>query len=657
MKIGVDYYPEQWDESLWSTDAEIMAKTGVKKVRLAGFSWAKLEPEDGVFDFSWLDEVISDFSNFGIEIMLCTPICCPPLWLIESHPEITRVEKYGTGSENGAFIGRCINSPVFLEYAKRITEEMARHYASWDCVKAWQIDNGLDAFPCCCDSCSEGFAPWLLDKYETLENINDVYGDVSGSGGYTSSSQIKPPSAYPLSGKNPALSLDYYRYMNDCLVRYIRIFAEIIHRHCPKAAITANLDLGRNKPDLYRLYDELDVVSFSNFPQKSFLGGKEKSCFNTMKLDLARGIKDRNFWIVDETASGGNDLEESFPTPIPNMISGYSLQAFAHGADTVMHFRWRTAVNGTSVSKQGILDRSSTPNRRFFEFSELCKTVSKLNVLAETRIISDIAILYSPESEFSLSETSSAGESCYAEQLRLFYAAFSKYGANIDIVSPKSDLSGYKIVVAPMLYVNDKDETENIYRYTMAGGTLILTNGCGVRDKNNNYVTDVLPGVYKELVGAELTEYDNIGDFAERRIVDFAGNEFACHRRCDILKLNTARAYAEYADSFYRCCPAVTLNEYCDGVVYYLGTVCDEAFYNDFAGKVMKQNSIPRLRGLPDGVEVTTRTNGNDDFIFFFNNSAETVTIGLPKAMYSILDSTGKDRIELKPFEADVVRK
>lgn len=335
---------------------------------------------------------------------------------------------------------------------------------------------------------------------------------------------------------------------------------------------------------------------------------------------------------------------------------GYALQAMAHGADTVVHFRWRTAVKGAEMFWHGLIDHSNVPGRRFFEFSELCKTAAKLSVIDTTEIVSDAAILYSPDNDWALNIQPQTEGYYYLEQMKYFHAAFMKYGANVDIVSPDADLSGYNVVIAPSMYVYKKSSAENIYRYAINGGTLVLTNRSGVKDSNNNCIMDVLPTVYKELIGAEVTEYDPIGN-AEQTIVDFAGNKFVCRQWCDVLRLTTARAYAEYNDSFYRCCPAVTMNRYCSGVVYYVGTVCKMDFYESFVGNIMRQTGMPRLKGLPKGVEVTTRTNGLDDFIFFFNNSEENAVITLPKSMFSIIDSVGKDKIELKPFGVDIVRK
>ncbi len=656
MKIGVDYYPEQWNESLWKKDAEMMAQTGVKTVRIGEFAWSRLEPSEGQYNFTWLDNIISLFSYYGIEIVLCTPTNAPPLWFYEAHPEAVRTNEDGRQVQLGIRGHRCINSPVFLEYAKRITEQLARRYASHPSVKVWQIDNELETYSCCCDSCKQGFREWLLDKYDTVENINKAFGNSVWSGEYSSLSQIQPPAAYPKAWQNPALCLEWFRYSAANTVKYINILSSIIRRENPKAQITTNTLFCENMPDFYNMAAELDFISYDNYPPVRISENPEQVPSHAFELDFMRGIKGQSFWIMEQLSGSPGSWAPMSAAPRPGQLKGYSLQAIAHGADAVLHFRWRTAVSGAEMFWHGILDHSNIPGRRFFEFSELCKTVSKLSILKNTRIISDIAVLYSPECEYALRNQPQSEGFSYMEQARTFHAAFSKYGANVDIVSPESDLSRYKIVAVPSLFVCNKAATENIYRFVINGGTLVMNCRSGVKDSCNNCIMDVLPTVFKELIGAEVSEYDPIGS-TEQTITDFSGHKFKCSQWCDILKLTTARVYAEYAESFYRCCPAVTMNVYCKGNAYYIGTVCERDFYEDFAEKLMHQCGIPRLRGLPEGIEVTTRTNGMDEYIFFFNNSDKNAVIGLPKAMYSIIDSVGKDRIELKPFEIDVVRK
>jgi len=294
--------------------------------------------------------------------------------------------------------------------------------------------------------------------------------------------------------------------------------------------------------------------------------------------------------------------------------------------------------------------------RRFKEFADLCRTAAKLNVIETTQIISEIAILYSPDNDWAFGIQPQTEGYDYIEQLKLLHASFTRYGANVDIISPTSDLSRYKAVIAPAMYIYEKEATENIYRYVIKGGTVVMTNRSGVKDQNNNCIMEPLPTVYRELIGAEITEYDPIGSL-EQTIEDFSGSQFTCTAWCDILEPTTARAYAEYKDTFYEGSAAVTMNRYCSGVAYYIGTLCDYKFYDSFAANIMKQTGIPRLMELPRGVEVTTRTNGADDYIFFFNNTEQEVHITLPKAMYSIIDGGDREKLCLKPFDMDIVRK
>ncbi|MCD8187345.1 MAG: beta-galactosidase [Ruminococcus sp.] len=656
MKIGVDYYPEQWDKSMWRRDAELMAKTGVKTVRLGEFAWSRLEPADGRFDFAWLDEVIEILTGYGLEIVLCTPTNCPPLWLYEAHPEIIQVGADGKRLQIGIRGHRCINSPVFLEYAKRITDAVACHYAGNSNVAAWQIDNELEAYPCSCDVCRDKFRRWLLGKYGSLESINKSFGNSVWSGEYSSEAQIQPPTAYPKAWQNPAICLEYSRFTSECTVEYIGQLKAVIRGYFPNVPITTNTWFCENMPDFYKMFGKLGFVSYDNYPPVRIPENPEEFYSHAFHLDMMRGIKRKNFWIMEQLSGPTGSWSPMSPAPKPNMIKGYALQAFAHGADTVVHFRWRTAAAGAEMHWHGILDHSGVRNRRFTEFEELCRTASKLETVRGACIKSDVAILYSPESEWAFKIQPQTDGFYYLEQLKYLHRAFSDYGVNVDVISPDEDLSAYKIVAAPSLYIYKESVTENLYRFAENGGILIMTARSGVKDSCNNCVMDTLPTVFRELIGAEVTEYDPIG-WREQTIADRYGKTFACKEWCDVLKLNTAKAYAEYTDSFYSGSPAVTENQYGSGTVYYIGTVCKRDFYADLAGRLLKRAEIPAFENLPVGIEITVRTNGKEDYIFIFNNSEQDAEFELTESMYSIIWNEQRKNIHLKPFDMEVLRR
>lgn len=656
MVIGVDYYPEQWNSELWKEDAVLMAKTGVRLVRMGEFAWSRLEPREGEFNFGWLDEAVSVFARQGISVVLCTPTSCPPLWLYEACPDIVRVGPDGNRLQTGIRAHRCINSPKFLYYAKRITELLAKRYAKSHIIAAWQVDNEIEAYPCSCQVCRQQFRDWLLDKHDSLENINAAFGNSVWSGEYSDVSQIEPPNAYPKAWQNPSLCLEYARFSSDMAVRFITDMAMVIKRENPRARVTTNVCFCEDRPDFYKLFDKLDLVSYDNYPPVILPEDEREVYSHAFYLDMMRGIKQENFWIMEQLSGPTGSWSPMSPTPRPGQIKGYALQAMAHGADTVLLFRWRTAATGAEMFWHGIIDHSNVKGRRFMEFAELCRTASKLDIIETTELVSEIAILYSHDNDRAFGIQPQTAGFDYLEQLVTLHAAFTRYGANVDVISASADLSKYKVVIAPAMYVYEKNAAENIYRYVIKGGTVILTNRSGVKDMNNNCIMEPLPTFFRELIGAEVTEYDPVGEL-QQEIKDFAGNIYGCGVWCDIMALNTARAYAEYNSGFYSGSPAVTMNRYCKGVAYYIGTVCNMEFYESFAANIMKQTGIPRLKELPKGVEVTTRTNGTDEFVFFFNNTDIEMHITLPKAMYSIIDGGEREKLILKPFDMDVVRK
>ena len=649
MQIGVGYNPEKYDKEQWQRDALLMAQTGVRVVKFGEYAWGAIEPSDGQFNFGWLDEAITLFSQHGLQIVLCTPAEHPPLWMTDKFSEIKRTGRDGRKSD-----GKCINSPVLTKYIQRLVAEMAKRYSTHPAVVVWQI--GCDADPphCCCDECAEEFRMWLREKYDNkIERLNSIYSDNAKCSEYTNWKQIFPPANH---GQNPSLVLDWYRFTWFSYTRYIESQLHIIRQYNPKTAVTLKTAPAEFLPDYYTMQRLMSFSMCVNEPPTQLPMNPEEFYTNAFWLDTVRGIKGRNFWVTEQLSgiiSKGGTMSRGLR---PGMLKGYALQALAHGADTVIFYNWHTDVSGANTFRHGLLGHDKQPNRRFHEFAELCRTANSLKCVYNSKIISDIAIMYSPDCDTALNIQPQAEGFSYIEQLKSFYKGFTSLGANVDIIGPDADLSDYAIVVAPSLYVDNKVTSENVYKYVVAGGTLVLTCRSGVKDRNNNCVSDSLPAVFKELIGAEIIEYDPIGN-GFQTVADSDGDLYICRHWCDVLKLSSASALAEYSDGFYKGMPAITVNEYCKGAAYYVGTVPDANFFEVFTDKLMGDCELPRLRNMPYGVEVTTRTDGYDDFIFFFNNSSEPCSINLPKAMFSVIDGIGKDRLDLKPFETEVVRR
>lgn len=643
MIIGVDYYPEHWDKSLWKADADLMRESGVKIVRLAEFAWCRLEPQEGNFDFSWLDEIIGILSERDIKIVLCTPTNCPPMWFYEKYPDAVQTEKDGRKTNTGIRGHRCINNADFLRYAERIIDTMTKRYADNKAIIAWQIDNELEANFCFCETCIGKYRSWLKARYTTVDAVNKAYGNNMWSGEYSSWEQIKPPfGSYPDAWLNPSYMLDYNRYASNSVVEHINWQRELIRKNCPDTAITTNVWFCRNMPNFYDEFKKLDFISYDNYPTTRLPDNSEECYSHAFHLDLMRGVKRKGFWVMEQLSGGLGCWAPMGRTPSPGMIKGYSLQAFAHGADTVVHFRWRTAVSGAEMHWHGLIDHSNVPGRRFKEFSELCKEAAALEAVRNTEIRSDIAILYSPDDEYAFKIQPQTNGMYYMEQHFLLHSAFAKYGLNIDVISRLEDISRYKIVIAPQMYLTDEAVTKRLYEFTENGGTVVLTNRSGVKDENNKCIMEQLPTVYRKLVGAYVEEYDPIGyDTSSIRLTD--GSIYKCRQWCDILCPETAETIAVYDEEFYKGKAAITRNSCGKGTAYYIGTVCEKKLYCKLAKDILLESGIPFVEGLPDNVELTTRTGDGIIARFIFNNT--------PKNQHFTLD---KEEISLAPFEMKI---
>lgn len=621
MKIGVDYYPEHWDESLWNQDADLMKKTGVKVVRLAEFSWSKLEPIEGEFNFEWLDKAIALFEERNIEVILCTPTNCPPLWMYQNYPETIQTGRDGNKIAIGIRGHRCYVSPTFRKFSSRIIEKLTSRYASYNNVVAWQIDNELESNFCCCEYCVQDYRKWMKNKYDSLKKINAVYGNNVWSGEYSDWEQIKPPlGTYPYTWFNPSYMLDYNRFASDSMVEYVGFQTQIIRRNCPHTLITTNTWLCDKLPDFYDTFRGLDVVSYDNYPTTRIPTDKEELYSHAFHLDLMRGIKKKNFWIMEQLSGTPGCWMPMLPTPRPGMIKGYALQAIAHGADMVIHFRWRSAVAGAEMFWHGLIDHSNIPGRRFNEFADLCNAVNELQDLEGSIIKNQCAILYSSDQEYALKNQPQTEGFHYYNQMKSYHNAFLSLGIGTDIINQYADFTPYKIIVVPTLYITDEAVVKRLYEFADHGGTVIITNRSGVKDLYNNCKMEALPTSYRELIGAYVTEYDAIGkDINHIRMKD--GVEYEVTQWCDILEKETAEIIASYSDNFYSGKPAITKNKYGDGFAYYVGTIGGKNLYKNIIEDALETAVMEYIPDLPDGVELTRREKDQQYFYFLFNNT------------------------------------
>ena len=195
MIHGGDYNPEQWLDmpEILEKDIEYFKKAKINEVSLGIFAWAKLEPEEGVFDFDWMEKIIDRLYENGISTMLATPSGARPKWMADKYPEVLRVAPDRTRNLFGARHNHCYTSPVYREKVRIINKKLAEKFGNHPGVIAWHLSNEYGG-ECHCPLCQEAFREWLKEKYQTIDRLNKAWATTFWSHTYNSFDQIESPS-------------------------------------------------------------------------------------------------------------------------------------------------------------------------------------------------------------------------------------------------------------------------------------------------------------------------------------------------------------------------------------------------------------------------------------------------------------------------------
>lgn len=658
MKVGVDYYPEHWDVALWEQDAQQMHDAGITIVRLAEFAWSRLEPTEGAFDFDWLDQAIAVLARHGMGVVLGTPTATPPVWLTHNYRDVLPVDNKGHAHYAGVRLHRCYNSPSLRKYGERIIDRLTQHYSRDPAVIGWQTDNELAANDCHCENCTRLFRTWLQRKYGTLENLNREWGTVVWSGEYSDWTQVNTP----LGGSphlNPSFLLDFRRFSSDSVADFNRFQAALIRKNSPGKFVTHNLWGYPVTADYYDMFDSMDFASVDYYPATDLAdSSKSRMYHGALTLDLTRGLKRQNFWVMEQLSGTPGCWYPMSRTPFPGMIRAYAWQSVSRGADTVVQFRWRSARIGAEQFWHGLLDHHGVPGRRFDEFVRFSQEARKLAPLLEgTTLHHDVAMLFSHEqlNAFQIQPQSDGFD--YLDNFKRVHSALLRMGIGADVLNWRDDFQQYKLVIAPMLYLIDDAMAAKLRQYADNGGTLILTTRSGVKNMNNVCLPDRLPNLLTELAGVFVDEYDPIGKDVQK--IEFEGGElFKCSQWCDILSPVTAETIATYSSEYFAGRAAVTRNVASNGTVYYIGTVLDDEAYRVLLGRIAVDVGLDCEPDLPEGVELAVRTSDAARLLFVMNLSKESkrITLGDRECVSAL---SGKrlqgGRIELQPGDVEIL--
>jgi beta-galactosidase len=620
---GADYYPEHWPEERWIEDARLMAEAGFNVVRMAEFAWSRLEPQEGVFDFAWLDSAIDILATQGIRTVLGTPTASPPPWVMATDRTMYRVLPNGEPLSFGNRREYCPNHPIYWQHTRRIVERMAAHYAGNPHVIAWQIDNEFGD-PCYCPVCRRNFQVWLRDRDETLDNLNEKWGTIFWSHVYTDWNQIPVP--YEHISQNPGLALDFKRFASDSYVRYQQMQIEIIRKHSEQPITHNFMGFGYNKINYYDLAEPLDFVSWDNYVRVFWdMKAEIDPSQAALSHDTMRGLKKGNFWVMEQQA-GPTGWEIIGDTPKPGELRLWAYQAIAHGADGLVYFRWRTCRFGNEEYWHGVLDHHGIPGRRYHEIAQVGEELGRIGKkILDSEALSLVAIMQSYDTRFGFQTQPNNPQFKYESHLHDFYQGLFNLHVGVDIVSEKDDLTGYRVVFVPSMYLLSERTAATLAEFARSGGIVIFTPRTGVKDEANAVVNMKLPGLAAEMCGVEVEEYKSMPpDDQETIHMGLPGHEgnFDVALWAEVLEPKGAEVIARFQRDEYASMPAITRNNFGDGQVIYIGVFSSEVrFYEHIAHWALTEARLTPPIEASLGVEVTERWQGENRLLFLLNHN------------------------------------
>lgn len=640
MLHGGDYNPEQWldQPEVLEEDIRLFRKAHINCVSLGIFSWAKLEPEEGVYDFGWLDEIIDRLYANGIYTVLATPSGARPQWLAQKYPEVLRVRPDGLRNFYGHRQNHCYTSPLYREKVTQIDTRLAEHYANHPAVILWHISNEFGG-ECHCELCQAAFREWVQKKYGTLDKLNHAWWANFWSHTYTDWSQVHSPIPVGETSVH-GLDLDWRRFVTHQTIDFMKTEIAAVKAVNPDIPVTTNMmTMYTYELNYFAFRDALDVISWDNYPEwhNPYMGNEEVAKDCAMTHDMMRSLQKKPFLLMECTPNATNWQGVS-KLKKPGMHQLSVIEAVAHGADSGQYFQLRQSRGSCEKFHSAVISNTGTENTRTFrEVTDIGAVLEQLSDrVYGSGTPAETAILFDTENKWALDKCQGPRNIGldYFGNIRRNYSYFWKNGINVDIIDSTFDLSGYKLVIAPMLYLFRDGIQEKLRRFVRDGGTLVTTCFTGVvNDTDLSFLGEATEDKLSDVLGLWVEEVDSLYDCESNRTT-WNGKSYSLKELCEICHPTTCETLAVYETDFYAGKPVLTKNQFGKGVAYHVSASADTDFFHALYAKLAAACDLTYAirTAVPDGVSLTWRQSDTEKLIFVqnFGDSAAAVQLDQP---------------------------
>lgn len=644
---GGDYNPDQWDETTWQQDMEFFRKAHINLVTLPVFSWAKLEPEEGRYDFSWLDAILDLLKCHGIKVWLATPTAAQPAWLSKKYPDVLPVDIAGRKRTHGMRLFFCINSPNYRKRAAALAEALAVRYKNYEGLVGWHVANEYKTY-CYCETCQQKFRIWLENRYGDIATLNDRWHTAFwGRTVYAFDEIMLPTELNDDYRFNPAIQLDYLRFMSDATIECYLNEARILKAHTPDLPVLTNITGFIKKLDLFKFFSHADYAGWDNYPSPT-----DAPSLIALKHDIMRGLKDGNAYIIAEQSPNQQNWQPYNKLKKPGEVRLLAYQGLAHGADGCLFFQMRQSIAGAEKFHGAVISHAATDKTRIFqECAQLGVELYRLgDRFLDGKTHSKVGLLFDWENWWALELSSGPTKDMnYLAQVHLYYDAFYAQNVAVDVLKYSSDFTPYTVIVAPLLYMLKPGLSDRLKTFVKNGGTLIATYMSGLVDENDRCVFGAYPGELSDVLGIWVEETDALFP-EEQNVICIAENtdpfgqlagEYACGFLCDVIHPKTARVIGTYKHDFYSGLPCFTANAFGKGTAYYFGAAPEPRLLNAFVKGLRDTLDLHCGIETDPNVEIRTRVNRHGETTFIMNHNPTSAAVDFGPTTYrNLLNDT-----------------
>lgn len=641
MFFGGDYNPEQWDEAVWKEDDALMRRAKVNLATVGVFSWALLEPEEGRYDFTWLDAHLERLHANGVAVDLATPTASPPPWFTLAHPDALPVGPDGTRLVHGSRDTYCLAAPAYRTAATNLARALAERYADHPAVVLWHVHNEYTTL-CWCDHVATAFRDWLRARHGSLEALNQAWGTAFWSQRYGAWEQILPPRQSQWH-RNPGQALDFRRFWSDLVLTAYREQRDEIRARSDRPVTTNMMLPGYQNLDLWAMGREVDLVTIDQYPSAPGVDAAADVAFHA---DRARSFAGGRPWLLMEQGTSTVYDKGRILAKEPGDILRHSLGHIARGSDGALFFQWRQSKAGAEQWHSAMVPHAGADSRIFREVEALGEAIARLGEVEGSTVTAQVAVLHDSDAWWALeSDGLPTPDLDYHESLRRAHRALWDAGVTADFAHPSDDLRRYRFVVAPALFLLSDAGAENLRHYVVGGGTLLVQHATGFVDDRLHARLGGYPALpLREALGIRVEEYRPLR--SQEQLVLSDGTHGAVWS--ESLQTKGAEALVTYTHGMLAGKPALTRHRFGAGQGWYLSTRLDDSGYAAL---------ITQLAGtgteLPGVESVTRHATDGRAWQFLLNHGAHAVT--LPEPGHDLL--SGAVVGELPPGGCAVLRR